>query len=87
MELGSIRCDWGGGCGAGTWEGRALRISLSSKSSRSEMLPSAGSDSLSLTSSMRACDIVRLVRLFDRQFWRSMVGLRLRWGVGLGNEA
>lgn len=56
------------GLGGGTWEGRgpvagvrALRISRSSKSEpRSSMSPSEGSlsRSLSLTSSMRAWDIV-----------------------------
>ena len=57
------------GFGGGIWEGReeagvrALRISRSSKSEpRSSMSPSEGSlsRSLSLTSSMRACDIVML---------------------------
>ena len=67
------------GLGAGTWEGRgpvagvrALRISRSSKSEpRSSMSPSEGSlsRSLSLTSSMRACDIVVVVRELDERWW------------------
>ncbi len=47
----------GAACGFGTADGRARRISRSSKSSStSEISPSEGS--LSDTSSMRACDIV-----------------------------
>jgi hypothetical protein len=70
---GSIKeaADWGVRCGGGTCEGRALRISRSSKSSStSEMSPSEGS--LSDTSSMRACDIVEGVALFCAQ---DVVGL------------
>ena len=54
IALGLMRREEDFGIGGWTWEGRALRISLSSKSSRSEISPSAGSESLSLTSSIRA---------------------------------
>lgn len=74
---GSIKVEEG--LGGGTWEGlepeagvRALRISRSSKSEpRSSMSPSEGSlsKSLSLTSSMRACDIVVIVRVLEERWW------------------
>lgn len=71
----------GAGLGGGTCEGRGpllCRItSFSSRSeSRSEMSPSAGSlsRSLSLTSSMRACDIVGVVGEKERSRGGWMVG-------------
>lgn len=69
------------GCGGETSEGRGpvvgprcLRMSRSSKSSsRSSMSPSDGSlaGSLSLTSSIRACDIV----CFSRELWSAEGGV------------
>lgn len=77
--------------GGGISEGRGLvagirwrRTSRSSRSeSRSEMLPSAGSlsRSLSLTSSMRAWDIVFVVG------WRRGCGGGVLGGVAISGEA
>ena len=85
MEAGFMK--EGLGFGVGIVEGRALRISRSSKSKEaSEMLPSSGS--LSDTSSIRACDIMascgvcatseRAQRVLEFLGGVEMAGLRFR---------